>query len=216
MVRAKVFWRWALMFACVASVETAGPMADIQLLDAVKRGDHAAVRALLDRRADVNAADVDGTTALHWAAHRDDVESAELLLGSGANVNAANRYGVAPISLACLNGNAAMVERLLKSGADPQPAQGDPPVMTAARTGSVPIVRALAAAQKALTIPRAAVTRIDGKSMVFVMHDKNTVEPRAVTTGPEDAERIAVHEGLRENDRIVLGGMFALKSEIFR
>jgi cobalt-zinc-cadmium efflux system membrane fusion protein len=73
-----------------------------------------------------------------------------------------------------------------------------------------------AAAQKALTIPRAAVTRIDGKSMVFVMHDQNTVEPRAVTTGPEDAERIAVHEGLHENDRIVLGGMFALKSEIFR
>jgi membrane fusion protein, heavy metal efflux system len=69
---------------------------------------------------------------------------------------------------------------------------------------------------KTLTIPRAALTRIDGKPMVFVMHDKNTVEPRAVTTGPEDAERVAIHDGLRENERVVLGGMFALKSEIFR
>jgi cobalt-zinc-cadmium efflux system membrane fusion protein len=69
---------------------------------------------------------------------------------------------------------------------------------------------------KTLTIPRAALTRIDGKPMVFVMHDKNTVEPRAVTTGSEDAERVAIHEGLRENERVVLGGMFALKSEIFR
>jgi cobalt-zinc-cadmium efflux system membrane fusion protein len=69
---------------------------------------------------------------------------------------------------------------------------------------------------KTLTIPRPALTRIDGKPMVFVMHDKNTVEPRAVTTGPEDAERVAIHDGLKENERVVLGGMFALKSEIFR
>jgi cobalt-zinc-cadmium efflux system membrane fusion protein len=73
-----------------------------------------------------------------------------------------------------------------------------------------------AVTQKTLTIPRGALTRIDGKPMVFVARDKNTVEPRAVTTGPEDAERVAIHDGLRENERVVLGGMFALKSEIFR
>lgn len=77
-------------------------------------------------------------------------------------------------------------------------------------------IRTSSSTHKTLTIPRAALTRIDGKPMVFVMHDKNTVEPRAVTTGSEDAERVAIHEGLRENERVVLGGMFALKSEIFR
>ena len=79
----------------------------------------AAIRALLEQHADVNAAQVDGMTALHWAAYHDDLETAGLLVHAGANAKAANRYGVTPLSLACTNGNAAIVELLLKSGADP-------------------------------------------------------------------------------------------------
>ncbi len=71
-------------------------------------------------------------------------------------------------------------------------------------------------AAAALSVPKVAVTRIDGKPTVFVMHDKNTVEPRQVQTGPEDAHRIAVISGLKEGDRIVMDGMFSLKSEIYR
>ena len=107
--------------------------------------DRAKVRALLKQRVDVNAPQVDGMTALHWAAYQDDLEIAELLVRAGANVKAANRYGVTPLSLACTNGNGAMVELLLKAGADPNTALpgGETPLMTAARTGTLASVKAL-------------------------------------------------------------------------
>ena len=95
--------------------------------------------------ADVNATQVDGTTALHWAAYHDDAETAALLVKAGANVNAANRYGVPPLALACTNGNAAVVRLLLEAGADANATmKGDETVlMMAARSGSVDAVKAL-------------------------------------------------------------------------
>jgi ankyrin repeat protein len=93
-------------------------------------------------------AQVDGTTALHWAVRNDDVAMVESLLRAGASVKAANRYGVTPLSIACTNGNAAMVRLLLRSGADPNGALpgGEAALMTAARTGKVDVVDALVAA----------------------------------------------------------------------
>ena len=76
------------------------------------------MRALLQKRADVNAAEADGMTALHWAARNNDLATARLLLRAGANVKAANRYGMTPLALAAQNGNAPMLELLLKAGAD--------------------------------------------------------------------------------------------------
>ena len=109
------------------------------------QGDLGAARALLDQGIDVNAPEVDGTTALHWAAHRDDLEAAELLIGAGADVAAGNRYGVTPVSLAATNGGAAMIERLLAAGADANASllEGETALMTAARTGAVEAVRVL-------------------------------------------------------------------------
>src|SRR5215471_5409083 len=88
------------------------------LADAAEQRDQPRVRALLATHVDVNAAQVDGTTALHWAAYYDDAETVALLVRAGANVNAVNRYGVPPLSLACSNGNAAIVKALLEAGAD--------------------------------------------------------------------------------------------------
>jgi ankyrin repeat protein len=95
----------------------------------------------------VQAAEPDGTTALHRAAYADDIEAAKSLLKSGADVKAANRYGVTPLSLACTNGSGPMVKLLLESGADPNAALpgGETPLMTAARTGKIDAVRALLA-----------------------------------------------------------------------
>jgi len=89
----------------------------------------------------------DGTTALHRAAHRDDLATVEQLLRAGEDVKAANRYGVTALSLACTNGNGKMVARLLEAGADPNAELpgGETALMTAARTGSVEAVRALLA-----------------------------------------------------------------------
>jgi ankyrin repeat protein len=115
------------------------------LADAAERRDRAAIRAELGRGVDVNATQVDGTTALHWAAYYDDAETAALLVKSGANVNAANHYGVPPLTLAATNGNAAIVRLLLEAGADPNAVTkgGETPLMLAARSGSVDAVKAL-------------------------------------------------------------------------
>jgi ankyrin repeat protein len=131
----------------IAVALSVGAFADATLVDAAKRGDAAAVRALLEARADGNSADPDGTTALHWAVRRADVQTAELLLRANAKAGAANRYGITPIYLASVNGDATMVARLLDAGADPNTAlpDGETVLMTAARTGSVPVIKALLA-----------------------------------------------------------------------
>jgi ankyrin repeat protein len=131
----------------LAAVSVSAAAADAPLADAMEKMDRAAVRALLQRRADVNAPQVDGMTALHWAAHQDDVESVELLLRAGANVKAANRYGITPLTLAITNGDSAMVEALLKAGADPNTTLpgGETALMTAARVGTLASVKALVA-----------------------------------------------------------------------
>ena len=81
--------------------------------DAVEKSDLATLRTLLKQRADVDAPKADGMTALHWAAHLDDLEAAKLLLRSGAAVTVTNRYGVTPLWLACANGSTGLVELLL-------------------------------------------------------------------------------------------------------
>lgn len=124
-----------------------GASPDLRLIDAVKRGDKAAIGALLHQGADRNAAEADGATALHWAAYQDDSEAVRLLLAAGANVKAANRYGVTPLTLACVTGSGAVVEQLLVAGADPNTTLpgGETALMTAARTGRLPAVKALLA-----------------------------------------------------------------------
>jgi ankyrin repeat protein len=117
------------------------------LADAVEKQDRAKVAALVQQGADVNAAQVDGMTALHWAVYHDDLSTTMLLLKAGASAKAANRYGVTPLSLACTNGNTEIVERLLKSGADRNTtlSGGETALMTAARTGRTGPVQALLA-----------------------------------------------------------------------
>ena len=117
----------------------------IPLIEAVKAGDAGAVRTLLDGGAAVDAGEPDGTTALHWAAHEDDLDLAVRLLEAGAAADATTRHGVAPLALAAANGSAAMLELLLDAGAAPDRAsgEGETPLMTAARTGAVSAVEVL-------------------------------------------------------------------------
>jgi uncharacterized protein len=118
---------------------------DVRLADAVMRADRDAVRSLLQQKIDVNAAQPDGTTALHWAARRDDMATAELLLRAGARADATTRYGVTPMYLACTNGSTAMIAALLKAGVSPDAANpgGETALMTASRTGKTEAVALL-------------------------------------------------------------------------
>ena len=123
------------------------PRADVPLVDAVRRGDADAVRALLHGGADVDSATPDGATALLWAVHTDQPELVGLLLEAGADIEITNRYGVGPASLAAENGNAAILERLLEAGvyANETLPGGETLLMTAARTGEPETVRTLLA-----------------------------------------------------------------------
>ena len=120
----------------------------LPLIAAARTADTTSARALLAGGADVSSRYGDGTTALHWAAHRDAADLVAMLLAAGADVNAADDHGVTALSLACLNGNAAVVEMLLAAGADANAARvnGETPLMTAAQVGNVDVARALLAA----------------------------------------------------------------------
>src|ERR1700704_5738600 len=108
----------SIVLAILLAVAGGASGADARLASAVKSGDKAAVQTLLQQRVDVNAPEVDGTTALHWAVRNDDADLVDRLIRAGANVKTANRYGVTSLYLACVNGNAAVIEKLLKAGAD--------------------------------------------------------------------------------------------------
>jgi ankyrin repeat protein len=120
---------------------------DLRLLQAVKSGDVESVRGLVKQGVDVNAAQGDGATVLHWAAHRDDLPIADLLIRSGARPSAADDLGTTPLHLACTNRSAPMVERLLTAGANAKAAllNGETVLMTCARTGDEGAVKALLA-----------------------------------------------------------------------
>src|SRR5688572_16213261 len=117
------------------------------LVAAARTADSTVLRALLQQGADVNAAEGDGTTALHWASYRDDGDSADVLIRAGAKVNAANDLGATPLWTASLNGSEAMVRRLLAAGANPDAAllAGETPVMVAARAGKPAVIEQLIA-----------------------------------------------------------------------
>ena len=132
--------------AAAQPVRAAGaPGAKSLVADAAMRGDAAAVRALLQQKADVNAPQVDGATALHWAIYRDDEALADLLIRSGANVKAANRDGATPLAMAALYGKASLISKLLKAGADAKEvaSNGQTPLMLAARNGNPDAIRVL-------------------------------------------------------------------------
>lgn len=137
---------WAALAVVCFAGATSASAADLKLLEAVKNhGGAPALRALLKGGADVNAADADGSTALHWAAQRNYAEAASLLIAAGAKVNAATRYNITPLSLACTNGNVAIVNSLLAAGADPNSTsrEGETVLMTAALNGNVDAIKAL-------------------------------------------------------------------------
>jgi ankyrin repeat protein len=134
-----------LAMAAIAGTAAAPP--DRRVADAAQGKDWTAVAALIKRGVDVNVPQPDGGTALHWAAHWDDLQGADLLLKAKANVNAANELGMTPLALACINASAPMALKLLASGANPNSANqaAETVLMTASETGNLEIVDALLA-----------------------------------------------------------------------
>jgi uncharacterized protein len=115
------------------------------LVEAVKSADRTAALALIAQNVDVNAPEADGTTALHWAVHHNDLDLATRLIRAGANIKARNEFGATPMSEAALGGSASMIEALLRAGADvesPNP-DGQTALMVVARTSHLDAARVL-------------------------------------------------------------------------
>src|SRR5262245_29988894 len=152
--RRRLFWFSCLRVFVVAfwlgaSMTALGRAAGkSEVADAVMNGDTPALRTLVRQKADVNASQIDGATALHWAVYRNDLESADLLIAAGVKVDAANREGFTPLVMAALYGNAPMIEKLLKAHADVKQhlSNGETTVMLAARNGNPEAIKLLVAA----------------------------------------------------------------------
>ncbi len=139
---------FGLVAALAFSPYFAGTMAiERPVADAAARGDIETVQDLLRNGADVNTAQGDGMTALHWAAERGDARLAEVLVYSGANVNAGTRIGrYTPLHLASRGGHGDVVQALLRAKADPNAAttnSGVTPLHLAAVAGKADVVAAL-------------------------------------------------------------------------
>jgi len=135
-----------IVFGCalvLGASLAAGPASPVA--DAAMRGDTAAVAALLRQKADVNAPQPDGATAIQWPAYKNDLATAAVLIAAGANVKTANRDGATALQLASIHGNAAMIEKLLAAGADPneRSPRGETPLMFASRNGNLDAMKVL-------------------------------------------------------------------------
>jgi uncharacterized protein len=135
-----------LAFASIAMLLWAGAAsADGRLAAAIQNNDRTTALALIRDGADVNAAQGDGTTPLHWAVYRLDGDLVDMLLERGADPNAVNRYGATPLGEAVKAADVRMIDRLLSAGADVEARNQDDQtaLMLAARTGELEVARML-------------------------------------------------------------------------
>lgn len=135
----------ALLLALSFGIVHGSAFAASDVADAAMRGDTSRLTKLIAAKADVNAAQPDGSTALHWTAYHGDVKATAALLRAHANPGAAMENGMTPLALACEAGNADLVKELLKAGADVNQTlpNGETPLMMAARTGRLPVMELL-------------------------------------------------------------------------
>jgi len=139
-------WIAAISISTAAlGAEALATAATPTLLDAAESGDRATALRLLADRADPNAPGPDGTTAVMWAAHHDDLDLVQALIEAGANVTLTNQFGTSALTEAAIVGSAPVIDALLEAGADPNARnpEGETPLMAVARGGNVEAARRL-------------------------------------------------------------------------
>ena len=133
----------ALLLLCIAGLSLGAGRSDVA--DAVMKGDKASLTRLLQQKADVNAAQIDGATAFHWAVYRNDLEVANLLIRAGAKVNVAQTGTQLPSRMDTLEEPSLAVARSCL----PSPLKSP----TATETGEVPTVKLVAVIKDPLPVP---------------------------------------------------------------
>lgn len=148
MVRKHVMGAFGLILsgAFCTTLMLLGVPSDMRIADAARKGNRTEIESLIRQAVDVNSAEGDGMTALHWAALNGDADMARMLISAGANVRAATRLGgYTPLFMASERGRASVIDVLLKAGADPKATAmgGFTPLMSAAMSGSQESIRLL-------------------------------------------------------------------------
>ena len=166
--------------------------------DAAMRSDLVTLRALLQQKADVNARQVDGATALHWAVFRDNLDAARLLISAGAKVDAMNRDGITPLHMASLYGNTAMIQTLLNAGADAKQKgpQGETMLMLAARNGNPDAIKLLLAAGADVNAKEPA---RNTTALMWAVEQKHPAAVKALLDGGADPRAKSGPAGLPRN-----------------
>jgi ankyrin repeat protein len=133
----------AVLAAPYAAAQSSTP--DTRLVAAMKARDVATVRELAAEGVGIGVQDTESATALHWAAHWNDLDAAKTLLRAGADPNFANRFGVTPLHEAATVRNAEMLKLMLEAGgnANAEFGEGETVLMSAARAGDAASVAAL-------------------------------------------------------------------------
>jgi len=134
---------WLLVCSMLAACATAHAQAPLANL--IQNGERAAALEAIDAGADVNAAQGDGTTPLHWAVYKVDRELVAALLDRGAKADVTNKYGSSPLAEAAKLGDLALVRQLLDAGANVESpnADGQTALMLAVRVGSLDVAKLL-------------------------------------------------------------------------
>ena len=196
MIQRKIAIAIVMLLTYVAGLSLAAGRSDVA--DAVMRGDAAAVRTLLQQKADVNAPQIDGATALHWAVYRDDLETAQLLLRAGARANVANRSGITPLAMACLYGNVNMINTLIAAGANAKELgpTGETTLMLAARNGNPEAIKVLIAAGADLN---AKENLRNTTALMWAVEQKNSAAVKALLDAGADFRARTGPAGLPRN-----------------
>lgn len=92
-------------------------MSDLQVIEAVKAGNGAAVEELLGSGADVNQEDEQGWTPLHWAAGKGDLHTIRMLVERGADVSKVGRDLRTPYQIVLAAGHAEAAQFLREAEA---------------------------------------------------------------------------------------------------
>jgi ankyrin repeat protein len=204
----------AVVGASLVPSTSHGATGSATIVEVARRGDAAALRALVKAGSDVNAPAVDGTTALHWAAQHGDVDTVGLLIRSGAQVDARNRYGVTPLRVAAGQGSAAVVEALLRAGGSADAVReesGESLLMVAARAGHTDVVRALLAhgANVNVVEPRRAQSALmwaaaEGHPAVVRVLVESGADIRALSSTKISPMMFAIRAGDLESTQVLL------------
>jgi uncharacterized protein len=169
-----------------------------EVADAAQKHDLAAVRRLITAKADVNAPQIDGATALHWAVYHQDPELVDQLLRGGAMADPVNREGTTPLQMAALYGDAPIVSRLVKAGASPKQtgANGETLAMLAAKNGNPAVLALLIEAGVDVN----ATERVRGTTaLMWAAEEGNTEAVKALLKAGANASAKSGPAGLPRN-----------------